>query len=42
VTLCPGGTAWEGAKVKFARPSALVVTAFCPRTSLPSSSDGLE
>ena len=42
VILCPAGTAWEGAKAKFARPSALVVAAFCPRTFLPSSPDGLE
>jgi len=42
VILCPAGTAWEGAKAKFARPSALVVTAFCPRTFLPSSPEGLE
>ncbi len=28
VILCPAGTAWEGAKAKAARPSALVVTAF--------------
>jgi hypothetical protein len=42
VILCPAGTALEGANGKVARPSALVVTAFCPRTFLPSSPDGSE